>query len=126
MSRGQRIRYLATSDGIRLAWAEAGSGPWLVKASNWLSHLEYEWDSPVWRHWIRFFSEHFRYIRYDERGCGMTDRNVGDLSLDRWVADVEDIVAAANPQERFPSSAFLRVAQSVRRTPRNIQSAFRN
>ena len=73
----------------------------MIKAANWLTHLEYEWDSPVWRHWLRFFSEHFRYIRYDERGCGMTDRNVGDLSLDRWVADVEDIVAAANPQEPF-------------------------
>jgi pimeloyl-ACP methyl ester carboxylesterase/DNA-binding CsgD family transcriptional regulator len=73
----------------------------LVKAANWLTHLEYEWESPVWRHWIRFFSDHFRYIRYDERGCGMTDRNVGDLSLERWVADVEDIVAAADLQEPF-------------------------
>ena len=52
-------------------------GPTLVKAANWLTHLEYEWESPVWRHWIRFFSEHFRFVRYDERGCGMTDWNVG-------------------------------------------------
>jgi|KBSSwiStaDraftv2_1062776.scaffolds.fasta_scaffold11805_4 pimeloyl-ACP methyl ester carboxylesterase/DNA-binding CsgD family transcriptional regulator len=97
----QRIRYVHTSDGIQLAWAEAGAGPVMIKAANWLTHLEIEWESPVWRHWIRFFSDHFDYIRYDERGCGMTDRNVGDLSLDRWVADVEDIVAAADLQEPF-------------------------
>src|SRR5688500_20068389 len=97
----QRIRFLRTEDGVRLAWAEAGSGPLLVKASNWMTHLEFEWESPVWRHWLRFFSDHFRYIRYDERGCGMTDRNVGDLSLERWVADLEDIVSASAIQEPF-------------------------
>lgn len=97
----QRIRYVRTADGVQLAWAEAGAGPVIIKAANWLTHLEYEWESPVWRHWLRFFSNNFRYIRYDERGCGMTDRNVGDLSLDRWVADVEDIVAAADLREPF-------------------------
>ena len=54
----QRIRYLRTPDGVQLAWAEAGSGPTLIKAANWMTHLEYEWESPVWRHWIHFFSEH--------------------------------------------------------------------
>ncbi len=97
----QRIRYVRTTDGVQLAWADAGVGPVIIKAANWLTHLEFEWESPVWRHWLRFFSDNFRYIRYDERGCGMTDRNVGDLSLDRWVADVEDIVAAAALQEPF-------------------------
>jgi pimeloyl-ACP methyl ester carboxylesterase/DNA-binding CsgD family transcriptional regulator len=97
----QKIRYVRTTDGVQLAWADAGAGPVIIKAANWLTHLEYEWESPVWRHWLRFFSNHFRYIRYDERGCGMTDRNVGDLSLDRWVADVEDVVAAADLQEPF-------------------------
>jgi hypothetical protein len=53
----QRIRYFRTPDGVQLAWAEAGAGPPLIKASNWLSHLEYEWESPVWRHWIRFFDK---------------------------------------------------------------------
>ena len=97
---GQRIRYLRTPDGVQMAWAEAGSGPVLVKAANWLTHLEYEWESPVWRHWIRFLSEHFRYLRYDERGCGMTDRNVGDLSsFDRWVDDLEAVVNAAGIEE---------------------------
>lgn len=73
----------------------------MIKAANWLTHLEYEWESPVWRHWLRFFGDHFRYIRYDERGCGMTDPNTGELTLERWVADVEDIVAAAELREPF-------------------------
>jgi len=61
----QRVQYARASDGIRLAWAESGTGPVVVKAANWLTHLEYELESPVWKHWIRFLSEHFRFIRYD-------------------------------------------------------------
>ena len=96
MSR-QRIRYLRASDGVRLAWAEAGRGPVLVKAANWLTHLEYEWESPVWRHWMQFFSGHFRFVRYDERGCGMSEWNVGDLSLDRWAGISRAVIDAAAP-----------------------------
>jgi pimeloyl-ACP methyl ester carboxylesterase/DNA-binding CsgD family transcriptional regulator len=106
----QRIRYVRTRDGVQLAWAEAGAGPVLIKAANWLTHLQYEWESPVWRHWIRFFSDHFRYIRHDERGCGMTDWNVGDLSLERWVEDLEDVVAAADLREPF---ALLGISQGA-------------
>lgn len=95
----QTIRYVKTADGIRLAWADAGSGPVIVKAANWLTHLEYEWESPVWRHWMRFFAGNFRYIRHDERGCGMTEMNVGDLSLERWVEDLEDVINAAGVTE---------------------------
>jgi pimeloyl-ACP methyl ester carboxylesterase/DNA-binding CsgD family transcriptional regulator len=95
----QRIRYLQASDGVRLAWAEAGAGPPLVKAPTWLTHLEYEWESPIWRHWMRFFSSHFRYIRYDERGCGMTDWNVNDLTMPRRLADFEAVIEAAQPEE---------------------------
>ena len=107
MSR-QRIRYLRTSDGIQLAWAEAGSGPPLVKAASWLTHLEYDWDSPVWQHWMQFLSGHFRYIRYDERGCGMTDWKTGDLSLERWVADLENVVDAAGISDRMALPASRR------------------
>lgn len=106
----QRIRYLRTPDNVQIAWAEAGSGPVLIKAANWLTHLEYEWQSPVWRHWIRFFSDHFRFVRYDERGCGMTDWNVGDLSFDRWVEDLEAIVSATDPQQPF---ALLGISQGA-------------
>lgn len=104
----QRIRYLRTPDGVRLAWAEAGAGPVMIKAANWLTHLEYEWESPVWRHWIHFFSDHFRFVRYDERGCGMTDAKTGDLSLERWVEDLEDVIEAADPQAPF---ALLGISQ---------------
>jgi len=106
----QRIRYLRTSDGLHLAWAEAGAGPALPKAANWLTHLEYDWESPVWRHWIRFFTDHFRFLRYDERGCGMTDRDVGDLSFERWVEDLEAVVAAAGLDEPF---ALLGMSQGA-------------
>ncbi len=106
----QRIRYLRTSDGIRLAWADAGEGPLLVKAANWLTHLEYEWESPVWRHWMRFFSEHFRYVRYDERGCGMTDWSVGDLSPQRWLEDLEAVIDAAGASGRV---ALLGISQGA-------------
>ncbi len=94
----QRIRFLRTTDGVQLAWAEAGSGPPLVKAANWITHLEFEWESPAWRHWMRFFSDHFRFIRYDERGCGMTDWNVEELSLERWTDDLEAVIGAAAPE----------------------------
>jgi pimeloyl-ACP methyl ester carboxylesterase/DNA-binding CsgD family transcriptional regulator len=106
----QRIRYVRTADGIQLAWADAGTGPLLIKAANWMTHLEYELESPVWRHWIRFFTDHFRFIRHDERGCGMTDWNVGDLSFDRWVGDLEAVVAAADPREPF---ALLGISQGA-------------
>jgi pimeloyl-ACP methyl ester carboxylesterase/DNA-binding CsgD family transcriptional regulator len=106
----QRIRYLRTRDGVQLAWAEAGAGPILIKAANWMTHLEFEWESPVWRHWIRFFSDHFRFIRHDERGCGMTDWNVGDLSFARWVEDLEALVGVVDPQEPF---ALLGISQGA-------------
>lgn len=94
----QRIRFARTDDGVRLAWAEAGSGPPLVKAANWMTHLEHEWESPVWRHWLRFFTDRFRYIRYDERGCGLTDWNVSELTIERWMGDLETVVNAAHPE----------------------------
>ena len=99
MKLQQRVRYLTASDGTRLAWAEAGSGPLVVKAATWLSHLEYEWESPVWKHWLQFFSRHSRFVRYDERGCGMSDWQVGTLSMDQWTDDLESVIAAARPTE---------------------------
>jgi len=97
----QRIHYASARDGVRLAWAEAGQGPTLVKASNWLTHLTYEWDSPVWRHWLEFFTGRFRFLRFDERGSGMSDWQVDELSFERWVADLEDVVDAARLEGPF-------------------------
>ncbi|TYT27248.1 alpha/beta fold hydrolase [Luteimonas viscosa] len=106
----QRIRYLRTGDGIGLAWAEAGQGLPLVKAANWLTHLQYDWESPVWRHWMRFLAGHYRYIRHDERGCGMSDREVGDLSSARWLDDLEQVVEAAAIERPF---ALLGISQGA-------------
>jgi pimeloyl-ACP methyl ester carboxylesterase/DNA-binding CsgD family transcriptional regulator len=106
----QRIRYARSVDGVKLAWAEAGSGPALIKAANWLTHLEHDLESPVWRHWVRFFAENFRFLRYDERGCGMTDWNVGDLSMPRWLEDLEAVVDAAQPAEPF---ALMGISQGA-------------
>ena len=121
----QRVRYLRTEDGVQLAWAEMGpgAGPVLVKAANWLSHLEYELESPVWGHWFRFFGDHFRFLRWDERGCGLTDRDVDDLSFDRWTADIEAVVAAAGVEEPFAllgisSGAATSVAYATRHPER--------
>lgn len=95
----QLVRYLRTPDGARLAWAEAGRGPTLVKAANWLTHLELEWESPVWRHWIEFLSGRFRFVRYDERGCGMSEWEIGDLGQERWLGDLEAVIEAAECSE---------------------------
>lgn len=91
----QRIRYTHSKDGTALAWASAGEGPPLVKAANWLTHLEHDLDSPAWAHWVRFFADHFHFVRYDERGCGLSAREVVDLSFDRWVDDLEAVIEAA-------------------------------
>ena len=104
----QRIRYVRASDGVQLAWADASSGPVLVKAANWLTHLEADWNSPVWGHWIQFLCRHFRLVRYDERGCGMSDWEAEDLSLDRRVADLETVIAVAALTEPF---ALLGISQ---------------
>jgi DNA-binding winged helix-turn-helix (wHTH) protein/pimeloyl-ACP methyl ester carboxylesterase len=97
----QEIRYCTTTDGIRLAYASIGNGPPLVKTSNWLTHLDFEWGSPIWRHWYTALSRHHRLVRYDERGNGMSQRDVPDVSFDTWVRDLETVVDAAG-LDRFP------------------------
>jgi pimeloyl-ACP methyl ester carboxylesterase/DNA-binding winged helix-turn-helix (wHTH) protein len=97
----QEIRLATAGDGIRLAYAISGAGPPLVKAANWLSHLAYDWESPVWRHWLAELSSRFRLVRYDERGCGLSDWDIGRFSFDDWVDDLEAVVDAAG-LDRFP------------------------
>jgi pimeloyl-ACP methyl ester carboxylesterase/DNA-binding CsgD family transcriptional regulator len=91
----QRIHIARTADNVQLAWARSGSGPVLVKASNWLTHLRDDPDSPVWQHWIRFFAGHFDFVRFDERGCGLSDWQVEDVSEAHWLSDLETVVEAA-------------------------------
>jgi DNA-binding SARP family transcriptional activator/pimeloyl-ACP methyl ester carboxylesterase len=97
----QSIRFCRTRDGVRLAYALSGEGPVLVKASNWLTHLDYDWASPVWGHWWRGLSQGRTLVRYDERGCGMSDWDVDQFDLDAWVTDLETVVDTLG-LERFP------------------------
>ncbi|HET7871674.1 MAG TPA: alpha/beta fold hydrolase [Terriglobales bacterium] len=96
----QSIQFCVAPDGVRLAYSSAGSGYPLVKAANWLNHLDYEWNSPLWQHWLREFTKHHRLIRYDERGNGLSQWDVKDMSLELWVQDLETVVEAAGV-ERF-------------------------
>mgnify|MGYP001245861563 CR=1 FL=1 len=97
----QEIRFCTTSDGVRIAYATVGTGPPLIKTANWLNHLEYDWDSPIWRHVFRGLARDHRFIRYDERGNGLSDWDVEDISFDAFVRDLESVVDAAGV-ERFP------------------------
>jgi pimeloyl-ACP methyl ester carboxylesterase/DNA-binding CsgD family transcriptional regulator len=94
-------RFCTAPDGVGLAYAIEGEGPALVKASNWMTHLDFERRSPVWRHWVRELSRGHTLVRYDERGCGLSDRQFGGVpSLDVYVDDLAAVVDAAG-LERF-------------------------
>jgi pimeloyl-ACP methyl ester carboxylesterase/DNA-binding CsgD family transcriptional regulator len=95
----QQIRFCTTTDGVRIAYATVGSGPPIVKAPNWLTHLEYEWQSPVWRHWWQELSRDHQLIRFDQRGSGLSDWTVEDISFDAWVRDLEAVVEAVGLKE---------------------------
>jgi pimeloyl-ACP methyl ester carboxylesterase len=97
----QLIRFCTASDGVQIAYATSGAGPPLVKPANWMTHLEYDWESPVWRHWLRALSSEHTLVRYDERGNGLSDRDADDLSFEAWVRDLESVVDAAG-LDRFP------------------------
>ena len=96
----QQIRFCAAPDGTQIAYATVGQGPPLIKTANWLNHLEYDWESPVWRHVFQALAKDHRLIRYDERGNGLSDWEVEDISLDAFVSDLETVVDAAGI-ERF-------------------------
>lgn len=88
----QRIRFCQTSDHVRIAHAVSGHGPPLVRTTNWLSHLERDWESPVWAHWFEALSRGQTLVRYDARGTGLSDRRVDALCLEGWVRDLEAVV----------------------------------
>ena len=101
VSLRHETRFCTAPDGVGLAYAIDGEGPPLVKASNWMTHLDYERQSPVWRHWVRELSRAHTLVRYDERGCGLSDRQFAHPpSLDDFVGDLGAVVDAAG-LERF-------------------------
>jgi pimeloyl-ACP methyl ester carboxylesterase/DNA-binding CsgD family transcriptional regulator len=88
----QRIRFCRGTGGARIAYAVHGDGPPLVVVSCWLSHLQHDWESPVWRHFLEDLGRISTLVRYDERGCGLSEWNIDDFSLDARVADLEAVI----------------------------------
>jgi pimeloyl-ACP methyl ester carboxylesterase/DNA-binding CsgD family transcriptional regulator len=103
----QQIRFCVAEDGVRLAYATHGRGPPLVKAANWVTHLEFDWHSPLWRHWWTELGRSHQVVRYDQRGFGLSDRDPDQLTLAAFVVDLEAVVDAAG-LERF---ALLGISQ---------------
>jgi DNA-binding winged helix-turn-helix (wHTH) protein len=118
----QDIQFFKAPDGVKIAYSLAGSGPPLVKAANWLNHLDFEWQSPIWAHWITALTTHHTFVHYDERGNGLSDWNIQDFSFAAWVRDLEQLVDAIK-LERFPvlgisQGAAVAVAYAVRHPER--------
>ncbi|MEU9409575.1 alpha/beta fold hydrolase [Streptomyces sp. NPDC048281] len=118
----QTIRFCRAADGTRIAYATVGSGPPLLKAANWMSHLDLEWTTPVWSHWLGGLARNRRLVRYDERGCGLSDWTVPGFTFDDWVDDLHTVVEAAG-LDRFPllgvsQGAAVAVAYAVRHPER--------
>ncbi|TCR96016.1 pimeloyl-ACP methyl ester carboxylesterase [Rhizobium sp. BK418] len=120
--RSQEIRFCRTSDRVTIAYAVCGHGSPIVRAAHWMSHLQYDWESPVWRHWIDALSEKTKLIRYDERGTGLSDWVAEDISFAAMIADLEGVVDAAG-LDRFTllgvsQSCAVSVAYAVRHPER--------
>lgn len=103
----QDIQFCRASDGVRVAYSTVGAGSPVVKAGNWLNHLEYDWESPIWSPLLHWLAETHRLIRYDARGNGLSDWDVDDISFDAFVRDLESVVDAAG-LEKF---ALLGISQ---------------
>jgi pimeloyl-ACP methyl ester carboxylesterase/DNA-binding CsgD family transcriptional regulator len=91
----QQIRFCASRDGTRIAYATCGTGPALVWAPHWIHHLNLDWDSPIWRPWLSLLTRHYTVVRYDYRGCGLSDRQGISFSLEKHVEDLEAVAESA-------------------------------
>lgn len=95
------IRFCTTGDGVRIAYATAGHGRPLLRVGGWLTHVEHDWGSPVWRHWLRELTRGHTLARFDIRGSGLSDHAVDEQGLDAWVRDLEAVVDSLG-WRRFP------------------------
>jgi len=91
----QDVRFTRSGDGTRLAYAVHGHGFPLVRAAHWLTNIDLDWQTPMWRPWFDALGDRYRFHRYDSRGCGLSQRDATDASLDVLVADLEAVVDAA-------------------------------
>jgi pimeloyl-ACP methyl ester carboxylesterase/DNA-binding CsgD family transcriptional regulator len=103
----QQIRFCTASDGVRIAYAVTGGGAPVIRTAHWLTHIELDWTSPVWRHWLTELSRGHALVRYDGRGCGLSDWEAADLSFEGWVRDLEAVVAASG----FPRFALVGISR---------------
>jgi len=101
----QEIRFCKAPDGVRLAYATVGAGPPMLKSAHWLGHLEYDWELPIFQHFLLGLAKDHTLIRYDARGNGLSDWDVNEISLDAWVRDMETVADAAG-LSRFPLLGF--------------------
>ncbi len=105
----QTVQFCTAGDGVRIAYASVGSGPAVVKAANWLTHLELDWDAPIWSPLFRELARDRFLVRYDERGNGLSDWDVNEITFDAFVTDLESVVDALG-LERF---ALLGISQGA-------------
>ena len=103
----QTVRFCRSADGVRIAYARYGHGVPLIISTCWLSHLEYDLESPVWKHFVHDIGDIATTIRYDERGFGLSDWQVPDFSLESRISDLEAVVQASG----FETFALLGMAQ---------------
>jgi len=89
---GQRIAFVRSKGTANIAYALSGAGPPLVRAGTWLTHVQHDWGSPLWSHWLRFMSSRHTLVRYDPRGCGLSQAEIPDITFDGWVEDLETVV----------------------------------
>jgi pimeloyl-ACP methyl ester carboxylesterase/DNA-binding CsgD family transcriptional regulator len=96
----QQVRFCTSFDGTRIAYASTGDGPPLVRAPHWFSHLEHDWTNPAFQGWVGDLSKRYALLRFDQRGSGLSDREVASISPESHVRDMEAVVDAAG-LERF-------------------------
>jgi class 3 adenylate cyclase/pimeloyl-ACP methyl ester carboxylesterase len=118
----QHIRFCTASDGVRIAYATVGRGAPLVKAAAWMTHLEHDWESPVWNRFLRALAAEHLLVRYDERGTALSDWDVADISFEGFVRDLEAVADAAS-LDRFDILGFshgssVAIAYAVRHPER--------
>ena len=118
----QEVHFCTATDNVRIAYASAGQGVPLVKAANWLNHLEYDWHSPIWSHLLHALASQYHLIRYDERGNGLSDWDVEDISFEAFVRDLETVVDAAGLKKfslfGISQGAAVSIAYAVRHPER--------
>jgi len=95
MHSPQRIRFCESRDRTRIAYANSGDGPPLVWVQHWMHHLDHDWGHPVWQPWLDFLTRRHTVIRYDWRGCGLSDREGVEFSVQRYTEDLEATIQAA-------------------------------